>query len=112
LATVFIIFSYLGTSMDWPLADAALARGDAALGFDWVKATYSINQHEFLARTFSRAYDSLVTQMFVLPIFLAVFARAERVYEFVALFGASGIATCAIMIFVPAAGPVDFYNPP
>ncbi|MDG4906115.1 phosphatase PAP2 family protein [Mesorhizobium sp. WSM4898] len=109
-SAMLLLYSYLATATDRPLMDSYLASADAALGFDWVAYTQWLNKHPPIPAVISMAYGSLQIQMLVLPAILAFKGRMDRLLEFVACFGLSGILTCVVMTYAPAAGAFDFFH--
>jgi hypothetical protein len=99
------ILSYLVLSVGAPLADAALARWDAALGFDWVSAAYWVGAHPGLQRIFQLAYYSGLPQMGLVVVYLGFTLRLAQLHEFAQLFMAGSMLAIATSLLFPAAGP-------
>jgi membrane-associated phospholipid phosphatase len=106
------LLSYVGTSLDRPLLDAAFAGADAALGLDWLAALTFADAHPWLGRLLRTAYQSSLLQVVAVLLTLAATGQLVRLRGFLALFAATGLVTIAASIAFPAAGAFVFHNPP
>jgi membrane-associated phospholipid phosphatase len=95
------VLSYLVARTDAPLADAALLRADRALGFDWWAWTAAAHGDPRVAWLLLRAYDSLVPQVAVAVMALALWRSATLLLLRLA---ATGLATVALSGVLPAIG--------
>ena len=64
------MLSYVGTSLNRPLLDAAFARADAALGLDWLAALTFTDAHPWVGRALRLAYQSSLPQVVAVLIVL------------------------------------------
>ncbi len=87
----------------FPLADALLARADAALGFDWVGWLHVVNAHPSVHLALSLAYASVSVQGLFLIGYLAI-TRPERAQALLLAGILSMILITPIMALLPAAG--------
>jgi membrane-associated phospholipid phosphatase len=87
----------------FPLADTALARADAFLGFDWHAWFIWVHDHAALHWILARAYASIPLQLLVLIIYFA-FADAERLDELMLGAVITIVLTLPGLIFLPAVG--------
>jgi hypothetical protein len=93
----------------FPLADAALARADAFLGFDWRIWFMWVHDHQALHWILARAYASIPLQLLVLIIYFA-FADAERLDELMLGAIITIVLTLPGLIFLPAIGAWTGYG--
>jgi PAP2 superfamily len=87
----------------FPMADAVLARADAALGFDWVAWFTWLNAHPTLQFVLTKAYASIPLQVLVLLVFFA-FADTKRIDELLLAAILSVAMIVPIMVLLPAVG--------
>lgn len=99
------ILSYLAVSVSMPLADNAFSNWDRAIGFDWLAATYWVNDRPLVKQAFSVAYHSGMVQIGFVVLFLGFTARIKQLDEFVELYVAALLLAIAISLVFPAAGP-------
>lgn len=110
-AALWIGFSLIGCCLTYeaaafalPLHDQALARADAALGFDWVRWSALVAAHPVLKGVLALAYASLLPQI-LLAIGACAGCSSRRANE--ALIAAAAIAlalTCLGSMLWPALG--------
>jgi membrane-associated phospholipid phosphatase len=111
LMTIPILVStYLAASIDLPLADDALKRADAALGFKWMPFIEFIDDHPSIAHTLARAYSSFGVQLLALPLILGVTGRCERAYLMIMTYGVICYAASIVSIWFPALGTYTVYG--
>ncbi|MDF1502328.1 phosphatase PAP2 family protein [Roseisolibacter sp. H3M3-2] len=95
------LLSYLVTRTGLPLADDALLHADRALGFDWFAWTAAAHADPRLAWALVAAYNSLLPQLVVAVMVLALYRGATQLLRRLVL---SGLATVVISGLVPAVG--------
>ena len=101
----------LATTMALPLQDATLASLDQMLHFDWLAFLALCNSSPIVSWTLVVAYHSAFPQMVLLYILLSFSRREEQLAEFLTLFCITFVATCFLMLLVPAAGAYPYYQP-
>ncbi|MGH7781120.1 MAG: phosphatase PAP2 family protein [Candidatus Binataceae bacterium] len=106
------IFTYLTATWGMPLCDAALARFDLWLGFDWFAWHAFVASHRALRILFEVVYQSFLPQIVLSILYLAHTSRTDRNSELlwtgiISLTITSLIAGCAPALgpFVPGAAP-------
>lgn len=112
LGLVGVTFSYLSTSLAWPLRDAELAAIDKALGFDWPAFLAWTNSKPLIASVFQYAYHSSGLQLIALVLLLSLARKPERLWEFIAILALTSLLTAIGMTLLPAEGAYAFYDPP
>ena len=105
------ILHYLAATLAFPLADASLARAEAALGFDWPAYLGALAEHPVLARGLALAYHSSGPQVALVVIALSATRRLGRLWRFVRLFAGTLLVVIAVSAALPAQGPYAFYAP-
>jgi membrane-associated phospholipid phosphatase len=105
-----VYFMYLAEATDTPLMDAALARLDGMVGFDWLSFLALMNAHPWIARSLVFAYNALGTQLPLLFIVLG-FVDRLRLTEFMATLAVSSALSAIGLAFVPAAGAYAYFQP-
>jgi membrane-associated phospholipid phosphatase len=106
------VLSYIGTSLNRPLLDAAFARADAALGLDWLAALAFADAHPWVGQTLRLAYQSSLPQVATALVVLAATGQLVRLQGFLGLFAATSLVTILTSAAFPAAGAFVFHNPP
>ena len=101
----------LAVSTALPLQDARLASFDQMLGFDWLAFLVFTNSHRVVSWCLSVAYHSAFAQMMLLCVLLSFRRWQQRLSEFLSLFSVTFVATCFLMLLVPAAGAYPYYSP-
>lgn len=104
------VFSYLMVSTNAPLIDAHLARLDQYFGFDWPAVFVWSRQHPRVDFLLALAYASVIGQISVVVIYLAIANRREQLEEFTTVFVITAVMTVVVSGFFPAAGPFKFYS--
>jgi membrane-associated phospholipid phosphatase len=107
------IFSYAcaGLGANLPLADAALARIDAALGFDWLAAVAWFNRFPTLVWLLGHAYHGTIVPLVYVLVLLNVMGRRDRIIEFTMLFIGTCVAAAILSGLVPAIGAYVHFRP-
>ena len=103
-AAVGAPLSYVAATSSLPLQDAALARLDQALGFDWIGLLAFMHRWPGFFELMHLIYPSLNLQMVAVVLLLGFTARLAwlRIYMLAFIFAA--LITIAISAFVPAEG--------
>lgn len=111
MANFGTIYMYLAAGMGLPLQDAWLARIDHAIGFDWLAFLQFTNSSPVVSTILVQAYHSAGPQLVALLLFLSLTKRCGRLSEFLAVLAVSSLLTGTVMVFVPAVGAYDYYQP-
>jgi len=98
------ILDYLLVSTNAPLVDAALARWDNALGFDWVGHGRWLHQHRWLEQLLGWAYMSLLVQFAVVIIYLGFTGRYRELSDFCGVLVLTTVIGDVVSVLWPAAG--------
>lgn len=106
------IFTYLASATTAPFVDSSLIGFEKALGFSWVGFVAALNAWPLLCRALVWAYFTMLPQITLLIIYLALTSRSERLMEFLALFSTTALLTCLMLAFYPSIGPQGFLHPP
>lgn len=104
------ISTYIAMGADHLLADEALARMDATLGFDWNGLIRFVDARWLLAEALLQAYQSFALQLVLVPILLAVFSQPARAYAMVTSYGVLCFASSLISVWYPALGTYTSYG--
>ncbi len=96
------ISTYIAMGADHLLADEALARMDATLGFDWNGLIRFVDARWLLAEALLQAYQSFALQLVLVPVLLAVFSQPARAYAMVTSYGVLCFASSLISVWYPA----------
>lgn len=104
------VLHYLTATWALPLADARLARAEAALGFDWPAYLAALQAHPRLAWWLALAYHTSGPQVGLTVIALSATLRVGRLWAYVRLFAVLLLAVVLIAALVPAAGPFVQYG--
>ncbi len=104
--TVMLPLTYLATGVGFPLQDAALARLDALIGFEWHAAAQWVAARPWLDWTLQQAYFSLVAQGAAALMICSIARPGDRNGEAIWLFLVSLLITTVISVFVPAIGMI------
>ncbi|MEJ7733666.1 MAG: phosphatase PAP2 family protein [Polyangiaceae bacterium] len=97
------ILSYAVTATAAPALDAAFARADLAIGFEWARWTAAVRARPLLSRALFVAYESLLPQMIGLTLISGLFSR-RRAEVFLWAVVVSGLITIVLSGFFPALG--------
>ncbi|AWN44477.1 phosphatase PAP2 family protein [Methylobacterium durans] len=105
------ILHLLAATLSFPLVDPALARIEAAVGFDWTAYLGFLADHPALSRCLALAYHSSGPQVALVVIALATARRLGRLWRFVRLFAGTLLVVIAVSALLPAVGPYAHYAP-
>ena len=92
-----------------PNSDRFFDRLDRALGFHWDTAVLAVMRHPLLNEMFFIAYNTVLPQIAVLLVALAIWGRVESVYRFSARLAAGALVTIGIWTIAPAFGAMALY---
>lgn len=106
------VFSYLLTSLNYPLVDDVLVRADKAFGFDWLAYVGFVSERPWLAKLSKLIYATNITQMALVVVVLGLTGRLVRSRQLVSAVILSGTACVVLAGFVPSAGAVAHFSPP
>jgi hypothetical protein len=109
-AAVAAPLSYVAASYSLPLQDAAMARWDHALGFDWKEFLAFMQRSPGFLTLMHLIYPLLAPQIVAVVLLLGFTARLAwlRIYMLAFIFAA--LITIAISAFLPAEGPWLHYG--
>lgn len=105
-------FSYVSLTLNLPLQDAALAKFDTAIGYDWMGVLAWTNEHPNIGWALTFAYQSSGPQVFIAVLFLSFLQRTEQLGEFLWLYMITGTIVIVTAAIFPAAGAYIYYAPP
>lgn len=108
---VLRLFNHLVMTTALPLQDALLARGDAALGLDWVSYLQMLEGHFSLLVAMSHCYTSLTTVSCITFALLVFLGDVREAAAFLILFFWAAILASSIGLLFPAEGAMIFYAP-
>lgn len=109
--TAVAVLHYLTATLAPPLADPALARVEAALGFDWPAWLSVLAAHPDLSHGLALAYHSSGPQVGLVVIALSAVSRISRLWTYARLFSLALLAAVLLSAVWPAVGPYAFYRP-
>ena len=92
------------------MADDFLARGDAALGFDWVGYVSWFDQRSYLLKPLHFAYQAIWWQPLVIGLVLVITNQERRTYVMVTVKGCALALTSIVTAFFPAYGAYTFFR--
>ena len=102
---------YLAVAIRRPLVDAQLAAADAAMGFNVATLAIWTARHAVISLILTLSYVSLLPQMFLPPIFLALrYRNRDDLWEYVFHYHFCLIVCVAALAVFPAACPIQFYG--
>jgi membrane-associated phospholipid phosphatase len=104
-------FSYLSTSLSWPLRDGDLAIIDRAIGFDWPAFLAWTNNHPLIAVILKTAYRTAGPQLMLAFVYLSFSRSGKSLDEFIAIFAITSLLTGIGMTLIPAEGAYAYYHP-
>jgi hypothetical protein len=102
ISAAVALLTYLSVLSGMHPMDSQLAAIDRALGLDWPGVFTWVMERPGLKRVLSFCYWSLLTQVFVLLIFLNITYRLDRIVEFMSLYITTLIACALISLAFPA----------
>ena len=103
-STFTIGLQYVVFATNFPLADDAFLRADAALGFDWDKYSTWLAQHPTLDGVFDCAYSSAGVQLFTLFFVHCMRSDDDGNGEFIWCFMITLLIVLAVALPFPALG--------
>jgi hypothetical protein len=108
---IFVFFSiqltYHCIAIGYAFQDRALARADAAIGFDWLSWAKFLTANPLLLRITNWSYSSYAWQpLIIIPLLAMLKPRNGNAELFLSLWLAMAL-TLIITTFVPAIGPAD-----
>ena len=109
--TAAALLHYLSATLALPLADPALARVEAVLGFDWRGWVGFLADHPDLSWWLALAYHSSGPQVGLVVIVLSAMSRVARLWAYARLFTLALLASIAVSALFPAVGPYAHYAP-
>jgi hypothetical protein len=109
---VNIVFTYLWATLPMPLHDAAFARINTALGFNWSAWYLWILARTWPRTLLSAAYDSLLLQILGSVSYLALTDRPDRNRELLWTVMLSALCSAVVSGLLPAIGPFIPGSPP
>ena len=109
--TAAALLHYLSATLALPLADPALARIEAVLGFDWRGWVGFLAEHPDLSWWLALAYHSSGPQVGLVVIALSAVSRVARLWAYARLFTLALLASIAVSALFPAVGPYAHYAP-
>ena len=112
IALPMLTANYMSMSFNMPLADEALMRWDAAIGFDWIAFIKFIDARPWLAGALGEAYGSFLPQLAIAPALLLLFGYSRRAHAFMISFGTLTLFAAVIAIWFPAYGTYTVYGVP
>jgi membrane-associated phospholipid phosphatase len=104
------LLSYVLTPTALPLTDAALARADHLLGFDWPSWLAWVSGHPSLRRLLHYAYFSATPQIVAITLYLGLSGQPERNAEFVWTLLLSILLVIVVSTLLPAEGALAYFN--
>lgn len=105
------MFSYLITTWNRPLIDAALAAFDEGIGFDWHSYIAFANARPWIDVLSTALYQSTLAQIALSVVLLVTLGHTERVREMVGTVMVSSFLCVAIAGLLPSAGALAYYHP-
>ncbi len=112
---LFLFISLLGATATYPaaaatsgFADAALARIDALLGFDWVRWYMLVVDNPWLQTAGSLAYANIYMSPVLLLGGLALSGERARAQLFLVSFWLAALVTMLLFLAMPAVGPLAY----
>ena len=102
------LISYL--FREFPFWDDLLAKGDAALGFDWLSVLAWANEHPVITAIAYGIYMSATFQSVVIPIILAALGRFRALHVSTIALLVTLIVTYTVAALLPALGTYEFYG--
>jgi hypothetical protein len=103
-------FSYLCTTLAFPLLDARFSIIDSALGFHWIAWFKFVQAHPVLHKALALAYVSLIPQTFIAVLFFSRAAQMARARELWWTTIMSLLICCIVAGFLPALGAYPYHQ--
>lgn len=108
IALLGAVASYPAAAMTRGTVDPALARADAALGFDWIAWYRTVAAHPALQLAGRLAYHSIYVTPAAILAWFAWQGRQDRARAMIAALAIAAAITLALFPFMPAAGPLAY----
>lgn len=105
------IFSYLVTSLNFPLIDTALVKADTFLGFDWHNYVAFVNARPWLGNLSSFVYQTTLAQIALSVVVLSLTGRIDRTRELTAIVMVSSFLCVTVSGILPSAGALAYFHP-
>jgi hypothetical protein len=102
--------SYVAATSSLPLQDAALARLDQTLGFDWMGFLAFMRRWPGFFSLLHVVYPTLTLQMVATVLLLGFTGRQSWLRTYMLAFIFAALITIAISAFLPAEGPWLYYG--
>jgi hypothetical protein len=102
--------SYVAATSSVPLQDAALARLDQTLGFDWMGFLAFMHRWPGFFSLMHVVYPTLTLQMVAAVLLLGFTSRQSWLRTYMLAFIFAALITIAISAFLPAEGPWLYYG--
>jgi membrane-associated phospholipid phosphatase len=96
------LLTYSAGTSHFPYADTNLRAVGLAIGFDWLAYADAINDHAWLCRILSRAYDSFNLQFVLILAVLITAGKIKRLRIFLLAVFIALTLTCILFMFLPA----------
>lgn len=105
-----IVLSYAAASSPLPYRDAELAAIDEAIGFSWRGYAAFVDSSKALTIATFIGYASLIPQLFVLTLVLAITGRFERLHRFLIAVVVTLFVSCVLFALTPAVAAYPYYG--
>jgi len=105
------VFSFLVTTLDFPLIDKTLVHIDSALGFDWYAYVGFVNARPWLGGLSSLVYQTTLAQIALSVVVLTLLGRTDRTRELTLTVMVSSFFCVVISGLLPAAGALAYHHP-
>ena len=103
-----VVASYEAAADTTGFADAALARSDRLLHFDWVSLYRLVAAHPLLQRLGAAAYATIFLSPTLLLGWMAWHGERHAAHRFLATFWLAAVLTLVLFPLLPARGPLAF----
>lgn len=103
------LLNYFLLTAHGPRIDAALARADLAMGFDWIRAMTAMADYPLLNRALFFAYNSVLPQIALTTVLLGWCGNAEKTYRFCIAVAASALICIAVWSAAPSFGAFSIH---
>jgi len=105
-----IVLSYAAASSPLPWRDAELAAIDEAMGFSWRGYAAFIDSSPVLTIATFIGYASLIPQLLILTLVLAIGGRFDRLHRFLIAVVVTLAVSCALFALTPAVAAYPYYG--
>lgn len=106
--TLALTYAAIGAAQ--PLADATLARWDAAIGFNWRAFIAFVDSRPWLAESLRYSYSAFSPQMLLIPVCLALAGQTPRACALVFAFMVLCASASLVSVWFPATGAYATYG--